>query len=136
MKINQEYIKGLLEVFESADTPTVDIQNLKDHGFDYNENDFIFHLQILADQNLVKPEQGHSLGYEKGADGGVVWSIIPLRLTAQGHEFLEALRNAHVWETLKSEFKDASISTIVRVSKELLENYTKQKITSLLGSGE
>jgi hypothetical protein len=25
------------------------------------------------------------LGYTKGADGSVAWSVVPLRLTAQGH---------------------------------------------------
>lgn len=62
--------------------------------------------------------------------------VVPLRLTAFGHEFLEALRNSQVWGTIKSEFKDASIGTLWRVSKDLLEAYTKRKISSLLGTDE
>jgi len=136
VKIDHEYLKGLLEAFEASETPTTDIQELEKYGFSYQEDKFIFHLNILADQNLVQREQGHGLGYLKGADGSVSWSVVPLRLTAFGHEFLEAIRNSEVWDTIKSEFKDASIGTLWRVSKELLEGYTKKKVTSLLGADE
>ena len=134
MKINHDYLKGLLEAFEAAGKPTTDIEELKACGYDYEEDNFIFHLQILNDQNLVEAENGDGLGYRKGADGFVIWSVIPLRLTAQGHEFLEALRNSKVWETIKTEFKDASIGTLCRVGKQLLEGYTKRKISKLLGN--
>jgi hypothetical protein len=136
MKIDHEYLKKLLEAFEASDTPTTDIQELESVGFSYQEDKFIFHLSILADQNLVQREQGHGLGYQKGADGYVSWSVVPLRLTAFGHEFLEALRNSQVWSTIKSEFKDASIGTLLRVSKDLLEGYTKKKVITLLGADE
>ncbi|MDP2607735.1 MULTISPECIES: DUF2513 domain-containing protein [unclassified Oceanobacter] len=136
MKIDQEYLKGLLEAFEASNTPTTDIKKLEHAGFSYQEDKFIFHLSILADQNFVEREQGHGLGYLKGADGNISWSEVPLRLTAAGHEFLEALRNSEVWDTIKSEFKDASIGTLCRVSKDLFEGYTKKKVTSLLGRDE
>lgn len=133
MKIEQEYLKGLLEAFEEANSPTTDIGELEKKGFSYQEDKFIFHLRILADQRLVERENGTGLGFSKGAGGDISWSVVPLRLTASGHEFLEALRNSKVWETIKSDFKDASIGTLWRVSKDLLEAYTKQKVTDLLG---
>lgn len=136
MRIDHEYLKGLLEAFEASDTPTTDIRELENVGFNCQEDKFIFHLRILADQNLVQREQGHGLGYQKGADGYVSWSVVPLRLTVFGHEFLEALRNSQVWNTIKSEFNDASIGTLWRVSKELLEGYTKKKVISLLSADE
>ncbi|GAA5446117.1 hypothetical protein Misp06_04326 [Microbulbifer sp. NBRC 101763] len=136
MKIDHDYLKGLLEAFEASNSPTTNIQELDQAGFNYKEDKFIFHLRILTDQNLVQPERGYSLGYVKGADGQVSWSVLPLRLTASGHEFLEAIRNSEVWDSIKSEFKDASIGTLWRVSKNLLEGYTKKKVTSLLSSEE
>ncbi|MDM5131848.1 DUF2513 domain-containing protein [Aeromonas piscicola] len=136
MKIEHEYLKGLLEAFEASDAPTTDIKELEQAGFSYQEEKFIFHLSILADQNLVERECGHGLGYQKGIDGYISWSVVPLRLTATGHEFLEALRNSKIWDTIKSEFKDASIGTLWRVSKDLLEGYTKKKVTSLLNAEE
>lgn len=135
MKIDREYLKGLLEAFESSDNPTTDIRELQLKGFSTQESNFLFHLQILGDQGLVQRENGGGLGYTKGADGFVSWSVVPLRLTSQGHDFIEALRNSEVWVTIKKEFKDASLGTLLHISKELLEGYTKKKVISLL-SGE
>lgn len=132
MKIDREYLKGLLEAFEASDNPTTNIQELQLKGFRAQEANFIFHLQILADQGLVEQENGPGLGYKKGADGFVSWSVVPLRLTAQGHDFIEALRNSEVWDAIKKEFKDASLGTLLRVSKDLLEGYTKKKVMGLL----
>jgi repressor of nif and glnA expression len=134
MKIDQIYLKGMLGAFESAEAPTTDIQELERKGFKYSEDAFIFHLGILADQGFVQREQGHGLGYKKGAGGDISWSVVPLRLTAQGHDFIEALNNSQVWDTIKTEFKDASIGTLWKVSKGLLEGYTKKKIEALISS--
>ena len=133
MNIDQEYLKGLLDAFEAADRPTTDIEELKSRGFDYKNDKFIFHLKLLVDQDLVRPDDGDGLGYVRSVDGFVSWGVVPLRLTAKGHEFIEALRNSEVWETIKSNFKDASLGSLLNISKELLEGYAKKKISSLLG---
>ena len=134
MKIDQSYLKGMLGAFESAEFPTTDINELANKGFKNSEDAFVFHLQILEDQDFVQGEQGHGLGYTKGAGGDIFWSVVPLRLTAQGHDFIEALNNSQVWDTIKTEFKDASIGTLWKVSKGLLEGYTKKKIEALISS--
>jgi ABC-type sulfate transport system permease component len=64
------------------------------------------------------------------------WAVLPLRLTARGHEFIEALRNKEVWVTIKRSFKEASISTLWNVSQKLIEAYTKKKIEALLKDEE
>jgi hypothetical protein len=48
------------------------------------------------------------------------WRAPPRQLTAQGHQFIEALRNKEMWATIKRGFKDASASTLMDVSKKLL----------------
>lgn len=132
MKVDHEYLKSLLEAFEASDGPTTDIGELERKGFNPKEANFIFHLQILADQNLIQRENGSGLGYVRGGDGYVAWSVVPLRLTALGHDFIAALRSREVWETIKSQFKDASLGTLLRVSRDLLEGYTKKKVLELL----
>jgi hypothetical protein len=63
----------------------------------------------------------------------MMWSAVPLRPTAQGHQFIEAIRNKELWATLKRDFKDASINTLWDVSRKLLlEGYTKKKVEGLL----
>ena len=136
MKINHEYLKGLLEAFESSEEPIIDIYELEKKGFSYNKDVFIFHIQILVDKNLVQSENGDGLGFNRNSDWTVRWNVIPLRLTAEGHDFLEAIRNNEVWDSIKSEFKDASLGTLLRVSKELIEGYTKKKVTLLLSSND
>ncbi|HXU93296.1 MAG TPA: DUF2513 domain-containing protein [Gallionella sp.] len=135
MKIDQEYLKQLLEAFESADRPFIDLNDIEKAGLTENEHAFVFHMQILDDKNLIQQANGDpGFGLQHGVGGDeYYWSVIPLRLTADGHEFLEALRNEEVWSQLKANFKDASIDTLWGVSRQLLEGYAKKKVRELLG---
>ncbi|MFT7461491.1 MAG: hypothetical protein ACI909_004194 [Planctomycetota bacterium] len=137
MKINQDYLKGLLEAFESSGSPITDINELKNLGFDHDVDNFIFHFEILVDQEIISgASRTGGIGYDRGVSGQIYWSVVPLRLTAKGHEFLEAIRNKEVWNIIKSEFKDASVGTLIRVSKELLDGYMKNKVTKLISNSE
>jgi len=55
MKIDWEYIKGLLEAFEESKQRTLNLYDLQKLGFDYegDQDRFIFHMQLLCDENLV-----------------------------------------------------------------------------------
>jgi hypothetical protein len=48
--------------------------------------------------------------------GYVSWSVIPLRLTAAGHELAEGLENPKAFETVRKDFVGASLSTIKDVA--------------------
>ena len=91
-------------------------------------------MGLLHDKSLVVREDGKSgIGLMRGADLSSSWSVVPLRLTAQGHDFLDALRNKEVWATIsKREFKEGSISSIVDTSKKLLEGISTRKIEAIL----
>jgi hypothetical protein len=133
MKIDQDYLKKLLEICEAAPTPIFDIEELKAAGVDYDTDQFIFHMSILNDLGVVERDDGEQgFGLVRGIDGFKSWAVLPLRLTAQGHQFIEALRNKEVWATIKRDFKDASVNTLWDVSKKLLEGYTRKKIEALL----
>ncbi len=135
MKIDPDYLKDLLEAFEASPEPTTNIDQLKNAGFDYNDKLFIFHMRILADRNLVEQPDGEfGFGAISGGDGHISWSVLPLRLTSAGHEFVAALQNKEVWETIKTNFKDGSINTLLDISKRLLEAYTTRKLEQLLGA--
>ena len=112
MKIDQDYLKKLLEACLASEKPTFDIEDLKAAGFDYNDQQFEFHMKILNDQHFIEQDDGDSgFGLTKGIDGFLSWSVLPLRLTASGHQFIEALENKDVWAAIKRGFKDASIET-------------------------
>jgi hypothetical protein len=90
-------------------------------------------MKILNDQGFVEQDDGTSgFGLIKGADGHSSWSLLPLRLTASGHQFVEALSNREVWSTIKKSFKDTSITTLRDVSIKLLEEYAQKKINTIL----
>lgn len=133
MKINHSYLKKILDAFEASDTPTTDIEKLKACGLNIEDDQFIFHLQIIKDKKLIEGDKKNGIGYCTNAKNENSWLIIPLRLTAQGHDFIEALNNKEVWKIIKSDFKEASIETILRVSKDLLDGFVKKKIEGLIG---
>ncbi|WP_025121312.1 MULTISPECIES: DUF2513 domain-containing protein [unclassified Serratia (in: enterobacteria)] len=133
MKIEQDYLKGLLEAFEASEEPQTDINKLLDVGYDHQSKEFIFHVRLLEDRGLIGRSDGEpGIGYygvstDDGEDEGF-FDAVPLRLTAAGHDFLEAIRNQEVWATLKSGFKDASIGTLVTVSKELFNRALNKQL--------
>jgi hypothetical protein len=136
LKINEDYLKKLLEACQAAEKPTFDIEELKAAGLDYHDPQFEFHMKILTDQGFIALDDGDpGFGLIKSADGRASWSILPLRLTASGHQFIEALSNKEVWAAIKHCFKDASIETLWSVSRKLLEGYAQKKINDILNSG-
>ena len=137
MKVNNEYMKGLLDAFESSETPLTDIYVLKDKGFSYEEDIFVFHMDILLDKGFIESKSNtNGIGYRLMSDRSKVWSVIPLRLTAQGHEFIDSLNEPDVWENIQKNFKDSSIDTIKSVSKDLAIGFAKKKVTELLTSDD
>ena len=134
MKIDQDYLKKLLEACQASEKPTFDIEDLKAAGFDYNNQQFEFHMKILNDQHFIEQDDGDAgFGLTKSVDGFLSWSVLPLRLTASGHQFIEALENKDVWAAIKRGFKDASIETLQSVALKLLDGFAQKKVDALLG---
>lgn len=133
MKIDQDYLKGLLDACQASVKPTFDIEELKAAGLDYSDERFEFHMMILTDQGLIERDDGDpGFGLTKGIDGFPSWSVLPLRLTSSGHQFIEALSNEEVWAAIKSGFRNASMSTLRTVSLKLLEGYSDNRVTHIV----
>ena len=125
-----DYLKKLLNAFRDAPDPTTDIQELEKAGLDYHEARFEFHMELLLDQGYIASDSRRGgFGLDKGADGGGQWSVIPLRLTASGHEFAEALNDSKAFETVRKNFVGASITTI----KEVVIAVAKAEISKRIG---
>jgi len=115
MKPDPEYLKQLLTAFQDAPNPTTDIEELKAAGLSHDDPKFEFHMMLLQDGGfLVGDRHGgeEGIGLYRTVDGLVSWTVIPLRLTASGHEFAEGIRNSTVQKTLKDGFIGASIATM------------------------
>ncbi|WP_422732362.1 DUF2513 domain-containing protein [Leclercia pneumoniae] len=132
MKIDQDYLKGLLEAFEASDSPDTDILRLNELGFNCETDSFVFHMRLLEDRGLIVRSDGEpGFGAFGSLDGSTHWAVMPLRLTALGHDFLDALRNQEVWSTLKTGFKDASMGTLMTVSKELFNRALNKQLDKI-----
>lgn len=90
-------------------------------------------MQILEDQEFIEClDKVSDLGYEINLGGNFKWNSRPLGLTASGHEFLEAINRPEIWEVLKAEFKDASLSTLKSAAGTLLSAFAKKQLGKYL----
>lgn len=110
MRPDADYIKRLLTAFQDSPSPVTDIQELEKLGLSYETDEFYFHLRLLHDQGFVESDHGDGgLGVERSLDGHYSWSVIPLRLTAAGHEFAEALNNDTAFAAVKKSLVGSSL---------------------------
>jgi hypothetical protein len=122
MKPDPEYLKQLLSAFQDAPAPTTDLHELQNAGLSIDDPKFEFHMMLLQDSSFVESElSAGGIGLSKSPDGFIQWSVIPLRLTASGHEFAEAMGNNKVLTTLKEKFVGASITTMRDVAMVVLK---------------
>ncbi|EGQ9598940.1 DUF2513 domain-containing protein [Vibrio parahaemolyticus] len=121
MKRDMELIRKLLLTME--ENP----RQLEVEGYDKNQ--VKYHALLLIEAGFLDGNASDTL-----ANTSVVPSFVSVnRLTWDGHEFLDNIRKEEVWNTIKTEFKDASILTVFSIGKQLTENYAKKKLSSLLG---
>jgi hypothetical protein len=93
MKRDMELIRLLLLVYEGEE-PKPDFS-------DYSEDQQVYHSALLIEAKLVDgsilPDR-----YPRG--------IVVLRLTWDGHEFLDAARNQSVWNRIRAKAVGAGVS--------------------------
>jgi hypothetical protein len=132
MKIDQEYLKTMLNTFVESPHSFIWVADLIEKGIEMDDK-FLFHMQILEDQGFVEAlDKKSDLGYEILLGGEYKWNSRPLRLTASGHEFVEAINRSEIWEVIKEEFKDSSLSTLKSAASTLLKALAKKQIHKYL----
>lgn len=84
------------------------------------DDDVGYHLEQLEDAGF----------YEAGADLSIgEWKPgAPIRLTHEGHEFLEAARNPDVWEQAREAASEKSLDLTLEVLQSLLKSYAEKKL--------
>lgn len=133
MKVNHEYLKSILKSFVEWPNPTMTVNEI-DPVITNDEKQFRFHLTLLNDKGIIIRDDGdYGIGYTEGADGYGTWITLPLRLSASGHEYYEAINTPEIWEKIKSGATDLSIGSTMTVAKELMVAYLKKKSETLFG---
>src|ERR1035438_4738954 len=111
MKPDPEYTKKLLEAFEDSPDPTTNIDELQNLGLDYRTPEFYFHLRLLNDDGFVeRDDEEPGVGVTQSLDGHYSWAAIPMRLTADGHTFAEALRSQSGFQAVKKSLVRSSLN--------------------------
>jgi hypothetical protein len=132
MKIDHDYLKKLLEACQASTKPTFDIEDLKASGFDYNDPMFEFHMAILNDHRFIEQDDGDAgFGLTKSMDGFLSWSVLPLRLTASGHDFIDNVHNPEVWSKTKAAAKKVGgvgLDLFLQIAKAEAKRFAVEKL--------
>jgi hypothetical protein len=98
------------------------------------EATFFFHLEILDDLSVIENTTDRSgLGFRRYGDGQYMISIVPLRLTANGHDFATALTKAGVLDTLKTTFKDAGPTEMIKATFGMASKIAEAQLKKVMG---
>ncbi len=117
MKLDYDLLKKILQILESDESFEIKtnelIQKLDDNSFSLNK--FIGHMYELNDNGCFDCPQ-KDLGITRTFKGYLIGNA-PIRLTAHGRQFLEALKNDRVFNKIK----EFSVSTAIEAGKTLLQ---------------
>ena len=139
MKIDHEYLKGLLDAFEAAERPYTTIDELKENGYRYSDDTFTFHMNSLNDLGLIEGTGTgrNSIGMERALSGEIIWIHgINIRLTAAGHEYIDTLNEPKVWNYIRENFTESSLSTVMTVAKDLAVGLARKKTEEVINNHE
>lgn len=134
MKLDYNFIKQILLVMEECDSHEIECHKLMqsigviDTKRVINEDlieKFIGHIKILGDKYFLESsDKKGNYGFAKGINGDYVISNPNYRITAQGYEFLDVLKN----DTILNKIKNFAISNAWEIGKQLLVQYAAGQI--------
>lgn len=121
MKLDKDLVREILLAIEAHDQPPLGWMTLKLDGHD---------PELVSYHVMLLHEAGFILGEKLGGLNHFKWE--PKRLTYQGHEFLDTVRDGEVWELTKNgaeKVGSASLSLMLELGKA----YGKQVLKERLG---
>jgi len=132
MKVDHDYLKKLLEACQASEKPTFDIMDLEASSFDHNSAEFEFHMAYLDDKRFIRREDGDpGFGLIKSLDGFPSWAVLPLRLTASAHDFLDTVQSPEVWSRTKAAAKKVGgvgFDLFVQIAKAEAKRFALEKL--------
>ena len=113
MKRDPEFLRNLLLDIEAGERPFISIS----HAINAPPNDVKkrYHVELLCDAGLMTlvPKSGY-------------------RLTNQGHDFIDAIRNDTIWQKTKTGAAAVGGVTLT-IMKDLAVCYLKEELSSKIG---
>ena len=113
MKRNINLILAILSALEEDETASGN-NYVSLNIPDYSQDEILYHVRLLSDAEMIVAEESND------REG------ISMRLTWQGHEFLDSARDENSWEQAKEEAKEE-----VKKTTGLTFEVLKQKLINL-----
>lgn len=104
----------------AADQPTGFVRTMEIEG-DYTQSQIGYHIWLIGDAGLMKVQDVTSMAGEGP-------TAIPIHLTSEGHDFIDAARNESGWSTAMEKLKNAGGALTLAVLKALLESALKKQL--------
>ena len=118
MKRNLDLIKAILEHFEAKEDWRHEL-DLKIEG--YEPKLVSYHLILMYEAGLINGEAVTS-------NTGRIYDFVPFRLTWQGHEFLDNIRDKNRWNKIKEIVKSKGGSFSFELIKSLAIKLSEQQL--------
>ena len=128
MKRDMDLVRKILLAIE-AHPPTLGPLKIQIDGYPKEIVDY--HLTLMKDAGLI---EGINPGSKSGL-GDIYAMTIPMRMTWQGCEFLDASRDENRWNKAKEIVKEMGSSVSFDVLKSLLVQIMMAQIPRLVASG-
>ncbi len=119
MRIDVDYLKTVLDKFvdnEKEYLNTEALQSLMNEDIEK----FSFHWDILKDKQCIVLQNGNLPNTIQGNSKLVKHSYV--RLSDEGNNFYEALKDNEFRNKIKKDFKNISTETLGRLAKNFLDN--------------
>lgn len=125
MKRNWDTIRDILTRLEEI-TETKRILRLKDFPDD-RAHEISYHAELLLEAGLIEGQMSKQIGPP-------VYDFQLIRLTWEGHDFLDAVRSDLIWEKTKKSFLSLGLSMTFDLVKSVASKITNSYIESQVGS--
>ena len=117
MKRDNDYLRDLLFKIESNDGYLIFVP-LTFGMSDEQQNEY-YHVQLLCDAGyLVTLRETENSGY---------------RLTSQGHDFIDTIRDKGIWEKTKAAVTETGGNATIEILKTLAHEFLKKKVADHTG---
>jgi hypothetical protein len=126
MRRDMELVRKLLIYFDDKpDEQHVKVADIKIDGYD-DTLVLDYHMILLYEAGLIAGEP------QKSGTGRIV-SVLPFRLTWNGHEFIAAARNDSIWRKAKTKVATTAVDVPFAILKEVLMQILRGDLSSVGG---
>ncbi len=122
MKLDYDCIRYILISIENSDNPRLLASSLSNET--YSVNTILYHIGCLLDVHYL------DVGKPLNTLGSQYNDYFIFRITMQGHQFLDSIRNTDIWNKTKSTAKEigaTTLNSILKISESIIASLISSK---------